>query len=54
MTDFDENAHEGLSSDGESKFVPILKVFCTVGQKVDFFRFVSTKMPITLSFFDWF
>ena len=37
LTDFDENVHEGLFSDGELESVLILKnLFCTVSQKLFF------------------
>ena len=39
----DENSHEGPSSEGESDIVLILKLFCTVGQKIDFLRFFWQK-----------
>ena len=35
--------HEGLSSDGESESVPILKFLSAVGQKINFSSFFMTK-----------
>ena len=51
---FVKNAHnlnEHTFSDGESESVPILKFFCTVGQKIDFFIFCQFFVPLFVCYF---
>ena len=44
--DFDENAHEGSASDGESESVLILKkIVLYSGSKINFLRFLKQKHP---------
>ena len=49
--EFDENGHEGQSSDGKSEHVLILQFCLHSGSKSRFFEIFFTKLAMTLSFF---